>query len=94
MSTSRFNTRDLRLLSSIHIYAGAQAESAAFPWWCCWAYAASVSGTTDPEEIWQIGRLWLQGWSKQWSTDHDKQPAPALLQQVIEHATYSIQAGK
>lgn len=94
MSSAKFSTKDLRNISAIHAFAGAQAESVHYPWWCCWAYAASVAGTTSPEEIWDIGRIWLQGWAKQWSNDHEKQPVCQMIQDIINHQSFSIQAGK
>lgn len=83
MAAGRYNSKDLRLLTAIHFFAGAQARLAHFPWWCCWAYAASVCGTTSADEIFEVGREWLKGWVKQWRKDYPSEEPPALLMDII-----------
>lgn len=74
---------NLRQLPGMHESAGATAKFHDYPWWCCYAYAAQVAGTTDARELWMVSQQWLQGWCRQYALDVGKGQVPRVLEWMV-----------
>ncbi len=73
----------LRSLPGQHEHAGMLAKLHDVPWWACWGYAASVCGSTDAKEIWEVGQQWLQGWCGQYALDIGGGKVPKELEWIV-----------